>query len=602
MKDEYNRIKDLKDLISKSSKKYRDKILYKLEDREITYREMQDKVDSIGTALIQMGLKEKKVAIISENRYEWEIAYFSITCGTGIAVPIDKTLTEPEIKNILERTKAQAIFCSKEYEEILIRIKEEIRELRYIISFDREENSDNVLTLNHVIEKGRNLINTGNKEFINANIDNNSVAAIMFTSGTTNKSKAVMLSHKNICSNVMNVALVFQISSKDIALSVLPLNHVLEGVFCLMLTIYRGATRTYCNDLKDIIEDINRKQISFMGAVPSVYDYIYKRIDEINKENINVFISAGASLDTELEKKYKRKGIKLIQAYGATETSPVISISNKETHKIGSVGRIIPNIEFKLINENQDGIGEIAVRGENVFLGYYKDSQATKAVLEDGWFYTGDLAKVDDDGYIFFCGRIKNMIVLPNGKKVFPEELENMINKIDGVKESLVYDKSIENSKTSIGAKIVCYDITQKEKIMQEIKNINQMLPKYKMISSIYITKDKILRTETGKIRRKEEKEKIIEHINKKEITKEISESVLEKIKSIIGNQLGINEKEIETEAHLVNDLGADSLDKVEIILQLEREFKIKNLKEEISKINTIKDIEQFLGTPPKNS
>ena len=595
MKEDYHKITDLKDMISKSAKKYGDKTLYKLEDKEITYSEMQDKVNSIGTALIQMGLKEKNIAIISKNRYEWELAYFSITCGTGIAVPMDKTLTESEIRNILERTKAQAIFCSKEYEEVLIKIKEELRDLKYIISFDREENSENIVTFKSMIEKGRELINTGNKDFINANIDNNSVAAIMFTSGTTNKSKAVMLSHKNICSNVMNVSLVFQITSKDIALSVLPLNHVLEGVFCLMLTIYSGATRTYCNDLKDIIEDINKKQISFMGAVPSVYDYIYKRVDEINKEKKYIFMSAGASLDIELEKRYKRKGIKLVQAYGATETSPVISISNKDCHKIGTIGKVIPNLEFKLVNENQEGIGEIAVRGDNVFLGYYKDSQATKEVLKDGWFYTGDLAKIDENGYIFFCGRIKNMIVLPNGKKIFPEELENFLNKIDGVEESLVYDKSCGEGKTSIGAKIVCYDITQKERIMKEIKNINQILPKYKMISSIYITKEKILRTETGKIKRQEEKEKIIQHINKKETTKQIRESVSEKIKSIISNQLGINEKEIEKESDLVKDLGADSLDKVEIILQLEREFKTKNLKEEISKINTIKDIEKII-------
>ena len=428
---ENEKITNLKDMLSRSVKKYENKILYKLDNQEITYQEMQEKVNCLGTSLIQIGLKNKKIAIISENRYEWEIAYFAITCGTGIVVPLDKSLTQKEITNILKRAEVEAIFCSEKYKNILLNVQKEIEKLKYIICFEK----DDEMSFEVLIDKGKKLIEKNNKNFIDAKIDNETIGFIMFTSGTTEKSKAVMLSHKNICTNLENVVQMFPISCNDTALSVLPLNHVLEGLFCLLVTIYNGATRTYCYDLKDIVEDINRYNVSFMGAVPTIYEYIYKRIDEINKESINIFMSGGATLEKNVEQAFKEKGINLVQGYGTTETAPVISMSNIELHKIGAVGKIVPNTELKIVNKDAEGIGEIAIKGENVFLGYYQDEETTKQVFNDGWFYTGDLGRIDDDGYLFICGRLKNMIVLPNGRKVFPEEIENIINKIDGVKE-----------------------------------------------------------------------------------------------------------------------------------------------------------------------
>jgi len=230
-------ITDLKDMLLKATKQYGDKILYESNNKEITYQEMQNKVNNLGTSLIEMDLKDKNIAIISENRYEWEIAYFAITCGTGVVVPLDKSLTKTEIKTILKRAEIQAIFCSKKFEDVLIEIKQELEQLKYIISFDKEENDVNINSFNKIIEFGKKMIDSGNNTFIDAKIDNKKVGAIMFTSGTTEKSKAVMLSHKNICSNLMNVEKVFPLNSEDIALSVLPLNHVLEGLFCLLLTI-----------------------------------------------------------------------------------------------------------------------------------------------------------------------------------------------------------------------------------------------------------------------------------------------------------------------------------------------------------------------------
>jgi len=589
-------ITDLKDMLLKATKQYGDKILYESNNKEITYQEMQNKVNNLGTSLIEMDLKDKNIAIISENRYEWEIAYFAITCGTGVVVPLDKSLTKTEIKTILKRAEIQAIFCSKKFEDVLIEIKQELEQLKYIISFDKEENDVNINSFNKIIEFGKKMIDSGNNTFIDAKIDNKKVGAIMFTSGTTEKSKAVMLSHKNICSNLMNVEKVFPLNSEDIALSVLPLNHVLEGLFCLLLTIYKGAKRVYCNDLKDIIEDMNKYQISFMGAVPAIYEYIYKRINELNKENINIFMSGGASLESKLEEAFDGKGINLVQGYGITETAPVISMSNKEIHKIGSVGKVIPNVEVKLINKDEDGIGEVAVSGENIFLGYYQDIKSTIEVLKNEWFYTGDLAKIDEDGYIFLYGRIKNMIVLPNGKKVFPEEIEALINKIDGVKESFIFDRKSKENKVNICAKIVCEKLNEKENILKEVEMLNKILPQYKRINNYYITDVEILKTPTGKIRRKEEIEKInFNNQEEKLYDYRNGKSITDKVKNILVKQLGINLEEIAIDSDIVEDLGADSLDKVEIIFALEKEFKVKILKEESMKIKKVKDILEYL-------
>lgn len=587
MNKENEKIVDLKEMLDKSAKCYGNKTIYKLENKEISYVEMQEMVNRLGTSLLKMGLKDKKIAIISENRYEWEIAYFAIACGTGIVVPLDKSLTAKEISTILKRAEVEAIFCSEKYEKMVLEVKKDLADLKYIISFDNQGERE----FSALLEKGKILIENGNDEFINAKIDNEATGFIMFTSGTTEKSKAIMLSHKNVCSDLVNVGKMFPIDSEDIALSVLPLNHVLEGLFCMLLTIYRGAMRIYCKDMEDIVEYINKYKISFMGAVPAIYEYMYKRIDEIKKDNIKIFMSGGAQLEVNIEQKFQEKGINLVQGYGMTETSPVISMSNINLHKIGAVGKAIPNTEVKIVNKDEDGIGEIAVKGENIFLGYYQDIESTEKVLKDGWLYTGDLAQIDNEGYIFLCGRLKNVIVLPNGKKVFPEELEMLINKINGVKESLVFEHKIEN-KVWIYAEIVCEDLKQKQKILEQIRELNKKMPQYKNIKEIYITKCEILKTATGKIKRKEEIDKVVVYSSKQnENTIQLEENdILENIKEILHKQLGIEEEQITTDTNIY-DLGADSLDKVEIILAIEKEFNIKIPKEITIKIRSVKDI-----------
>lgn len=332
-------IATLKDLIKESAIKFNKKILYISKENNISYKEFEEKVNALGTALINMGLKNKKIAIISENRYEWEVAFFSIVCGTGVVIPIDKSLTKVEIENIIKRAKIEAIFCSRKYEKILQEIKNENSFLKYIIFFNlKNEVSKDAYSFKNLVEKGQELISKESNYFIDEKINEEDICLISFTSGTTSSSKAVMLSHKNICSNMINSSKVFDLTEKDICLSVLPLNHVLEGLFCMLQSIYRGMERVFCNDIDEIIDYIKDYDITFMSGVPAIYEYLYKRKDELKTEahHINMFMSGGAKLNSELVEKYEELGITLVQGYGITECGPVISLENKNNKRPSS--------------------------------------------------------------------------------------------------------------------------------------------------------------------------------------------------------------------------------------------------------------------------
>lgn len=330
------KIDTLKDLLNYSANKYDDKLLYV--DEKITYKDFIKRVNALGTSLINMGLKNKKIAIISENRYEWETAFFAIACGTGTVIPIDKSLTKEEIENIINRAKIEAVFCSEKYEGLIHEIKNASKYLEHVISFDNtDENSYEKL-----INNGYELIGNGDKNFTEACINQDDECLIIFTSGTTDTSKAVILTQKNICSNIINVSKQFDLSKKDICLSVVPLNHVLEGLFCLLQSIYKGSKRVFCNELDEIIEYINKYKITFMGAVPGIYKYLKKEEDKLKLEanHINMFMCGGASLDKDVIEDYEKIGIKLIQGYGLTECSPIVSIENKHLRKLGSVRKV----------------------------------------------------------------------------------------------------------------------------------------------------------------------------------------------------------------------------------------------------------------------
>ena len=559
--NDFIEITDLKDMLNKTKELYGDKIAYKIRKKDgekgeyitYTHREVRDMVDALGTALIDMGLKGKRIAVIGENRFEWEIAYLSVVCGTGIVVPLDKSLPENELKSLIDRSGVTAIFYSKKYEEELKKIKLlGVGKLKHLISMDLTEHEDGIYSQKELIEVGKELIKEGNREFIDAKISNKDMNIMLFTSGTTSQSKVVALSHKNICSNLMDIAKVLDVNSNDVFLSILPIHHVFECTVGFLFSLYRGAQTVFCDGIRHIVENLSEYHVSVMACVPAIYERIFKIIrkgiekqgkldDVLEKEelfrdktmeerkevfkeihdmlggNIRLFISGAAALDRTIEQKYRLLGINLVQGYGLTETSPIVGVGTNENYRLGSIGKPVPSVRVKLADKDKDGIGELLVKGPNVMLGYFGNDEATKEAIRNGWFYTGDLAKIDDEGYIFICGRKKSVIVLKNGKNIFPEEMENLVNRIEGVNESFIFGRPVSDDKDDIKInvklvidkeiikdvyKIEGTDEEIKEVLSSKIKEINKTMPPYKAIRGIIISEEPLIRTTTNKIKR----------------------------------------------------------------------------------------------------
>lgn len=561
---EYTKITNLKDMLEKSGRKYADNIAYQIKIEEgkyqnITHREIRERIDALGTALIDMGLKGKRIAVIGENRWEWEVAYLAIVCGTGVVVPLDKSLPENELKSLIERSEVEAIFYSQKYETILENAKNEgVGKLKHLISMDLEQHKKGIYAEKELIQKGKELIKAGNKEFIKAEIDSEKMSIMLFTSGTTSASKIVALSHKNLCSNLMDIASVLDVDSNDIFLSFLPLHHVFECTVGFLFALYKGAKTVFCDGIRHIPENMREYKVTVMASVPAIYEKIFKiirrqlekqgKVEEIlqkeeqyrnasmekKKEifqevhdilggNVKLLISGAASLDVGIEEKYRLLGFNMVQGYGLTETSPVIAIGTKKYYKVGSIGKTVPSVKAQIVNANQEGIGELVVQGPNIMLEYFGNRAETKKALVDGCFHTGDLARIDEEGYIFICGRKKSVIVLKNGKNIFPEEMENLINRIEGVEESFVFGKQMSEDKNDIKifAKLVynqeivenTYKVQGEEAIYQaineKIKELNKTMPHYKSIKGMILTQEPLIKTTTNKIKRQNNLEQI---------------------------------------------------------------------------------------------
>lgn len=553
-------ITDLKDMLKKTKEEFGERPAYKIRVEEnkykiYTHKEVRDIIDALGTALISFNLKGKRIAVIGENRFEWEIAYLAIACGTGIVVPLDKSLPENELKRLIERSEVEAIFYSGKYEDKLKKmVLEGTGKLKHLISMDSKTHSNGIYSQSELIEIGNVLLKNGNREFLDSKINPDEMNIMLFTSGTTSESKVVALSHKNLCSNLMDIASVLDIDSNDRILSFLPLHHVFECTVGFLFSLYRGCQTSFCDGIRHILENLNEYQITFAAFVPAIYENTYKNIikklekegklaklkeveekykdssmeekKEVFKEihqifggHIRLFISGAAALDKNVEYAFRNWGINLCQGYGLTETSPVIGVETNKEFKVGSIGKALPHVDAKIENPNEEGIGELVVKGPNIMLGYYQNEEATKEVLIDNWFYTGDLASIDEEGYIFIRGRKKSVIVLKNGKNIFPEEMENLVNRIEGVKESFIFGKSNKEDKDDIKIYVkIVYDKdivktaykveTDKEiydAINKRIKEINKTMPPYKAIRGIILTETPLIKTTTSKIKRQEE-------------------------------------------------------------------------------------------------
>ena len=559
-------IKNLKDMVEQSNNLFgeKDAFLIKISDdnyRGIKYSEFKSDLDAFGTALMNLGLKGKKVALIGENRYEWCITYLATVNGTGVIVPLDKELPLNEIENLLSISEAGAVVFSDRFGDELKMLQTSLPSRPYLINMDIDDDTDDVLSFRKLVRKGTELIMSGDRSYLDTEIDSNALSILLFTSGTTELAKGVMLSHKNLCSDIMSVCSVLYLDSGDSSLSILPLHHTYECTCGFLVMIYNGCTVSFNEGLKHIAKNLKETHPTILFLVPLILESMYKRVwDQAAKQRglktklkiavfisdflLNVFkidlrkklfkqihdniggrvrliISGAAAINPEVSKGFRSLGIRLLQGYGLTECSPIVSVNTDKQFKDDSIGPALPGMEVKIENADRNGIGEIAVRGDNVMSGYYKNDPATQKVLIDGWLYTGDLGYMDSDGFLYITGRKKNVIVTKNGKNIFPEEVEAYINKSPYILESLVWGQYDETTgETLVNAQIVpAFDeIKQRLKmeepspediyriISNEIRNINKSMPLYKHIRNFTIRENEFAKTTTRKIKRYMEK------------------------------------------------------------------------------------------------
>lgn len=563
----YNNSKKLntfRELVETSAEKYGEKNAFIIKEsmdknpkyKYISYNDLKRDVDNFAQGLIHLGLEHKRIAIIGKNSYEWAATFVSVLSSVGIVVPLDKGLQEEEIESSLSRSKADAIVFDSNYIDIISNIKE--RNTTNLTQFICMRENDTYTTMQSVMELGKQDIENGKTNIYNYSVDPKAMSVILFTSGTTSLSKAVMLSQDNILSNIYSLDCMIEFFDTDVSLAFLPFHHTF-GSTALLLFLHNGVCTTFCDGLRYVQKNLTEYKVSVFVCVPLILEAMYKKIlVEVKKQNkekliatgtkvcnlllkcgidirrkvfkqiidqlgghLRFVISGAAALDKDVAKGFKNFGIIPLQGYGLTETSPVIAAENIKNMREGTVGKPLYSIEIEIDSPDEKGIGEIKAKGPNVMLGYYENEEATKEVLKDGWFYTGDLGYFDKDGFLTITGRKKNLIVLKNGKKIFPEELEVLVNALPYVEESMVfgYPKdddvvvSVEITYNKDYVKDNMNDISYDELheiVWNDIKKINQTLPTYKYIKKLFLTDEEMIKTTTAKVKRFKEIEKIL--------------------------------------------------------------------------------------------
>ena len=558
----YYEVRDLsniKQLVNDSCRIYADKTAYLVkrpgsEDyQEIKFSKVKEDVDALGTALINLGLKGKRIAVVGENRYEWAISYLAVITGVGIIVPLDRQLPEKELANCIKRSEVSAIIYSSKLEDSINKLFTEFENVEKYICFDDINDNGNFMSLSKVIKYGKKLIEDGNREFIDAKINEEEMAEMLFTSGTTSEPKIVMLSHKNICFNIHEQCKMLKIIPEDVFLSVLPIHHTYECTCGFLTPLYRGASVAYCEGLRHIQKNMQQAKVTVFLGVPLIFETLYRKIwegiakkgktdlvkrmikvtnaldkigihlkkkvfKEIHEQlggHIKVLIVGAAAMTPEVSKGFRDLGILTVQGYGLSECAPIVALNRDVDYKDDAAGLPLPNEEVKIDNPNEEGVGEIIVKGDHVMLGYYKNDEENKKALKDGWFYTGDLGFIDEDGFIHITGRKKNVIITKNGKNIYPEEIETLLLRNDYIKECMVYGKK-DKDDVKLAAELVLDNDYIEEKfkdnpkaeeeikqiVWEEVKKINQELVSYKHVKEINIRENEFKKTTTMKIKR----------------------------------------------------------------------------------------------------
>ena len=550
-------IKSIQDMLLRSAKEYKDKIA--LEDltdypiSKLTYSQLYENVIKFGKALIKIGIKERDhIAVIGDNRVQWGITYLSAMCFNLVIVPIDKNLNQNEILNILHESDAKAVIFSEAFEQLFAEKKHSLLHLKYYIGMDILSDRDEFYSMPGMIADQKDT-DVKLPEIIPEDF-----SEIIFTSGSLGRAKGVMLSQKNLAANLMAMTSMIEIRQNDRFLSVLPMHHTYECTCGFLCPLYSGGSAHYARSLRTVVDDLQKVKATILLGVPLLYDKMFKRIYKSIKEDkikskivpplikitnlianigwegakrkvfkelhnqfggsIRLFIAGGAAPDPKVAKGLREFGFCFVQGYGLTETAPILTLNRLDNFKDDSAGLPLPGVQVKINEPDDEGIGEIYVKGDNVMPGYYKNQKLTDDSFTGGWFKTGDLGCFDEDGFLHISGRKKNVIIANNGKNVFPEEIEDILNRHSFVLESMVYGEKNEKHDEIIAVQIVIdaeafieyseknfVEITPElinEKMSEVIKEVNKELSSYKQIRKFYIRENEFEKTTTQKIKR----------------------------------------------------------------------------------------------------
>jgi len=536
------RFTDFRQLINHSADKYGKRIAFKIKTSNcyvyITYKQLKERFYTLCNEFIALGLQGKRIAIIGKNSFEWVLSYLA-AATVGIAVPLDKEIHPEDAKAFMESAECEAVCYGSSYaDNIQTLLSENIKAFPFteIMNMSSPINPIDYLAVDHI------------------KIEKYEMRILIFTSGTTGSAKGVCLSQYNLCSNIHSTVSVVRIRQNDTTLSILPLHHTYECTCGFLMPLYKGAAIAYCEGLKQIVKNLSEVRPTMFLGVPVLFENLYKKIWQnvrkkgkektlkkvikINRKTkkigidlgkiffkdilavfggrMRMMIVGGAAINPEVLEGIQDFGIQALQGYGLTECAPMGALNPDTAPKAASVGRKFPTFGIKIEDINEEGIGEICLRGGNVMLGYYEMPEATAEVIKDGWFYTGDLGYLDDEGYLYITGRKKNVIITKNGKNVYPEELEYYLSNVPFIEESMVFGEDTSDGRdTSIVAAVKLDDyeveelfgkgITDKEledKVWEEVDKINANAPFFKKIKKVIIRKEEFEKNTSKKIKR----------------------------------------------------------------------------------------------------
>ncbi len=513
---------------------------YKLNENEIkhvSFNEFHQNTEDLGSSLCKLGLGNAHIACIGDNSYPWIVAYLTVLKSAGVFVPIDKELPEEDIFRIINDSDSTAIFFASRFEESILKNKDKLPNIKYFISLDRDESCEEYLSMTQLIEKGSNL---DKREYDSLKSNENDLKLLVYTSGTTGLAKGVMLSEHNLISGVYYGLHVSQIFGSG--LSVLPYNHTYEAVCDILVSIHKHTTLCINDSLKAVLKNLQLFKPDYIYIVPAFLELFYsgvqKNIRKQGKEklvnnmirvsnglrkvgidlrkvffkqitnafggNLKKIVCGGAPIRPEIGKFFGDIGIWVIGGYGITECSPLVSVNDEKANDYNTVGRRLPCLEWRVDSPNEEGIGEIQVKGDVVMLGYYKQPEKTAEVLSDGWFSTGDYGYITPEDWLVITGRKKNIIVLTNGKNIYPEEIENLIMQIDYVSEVIVSGiKNAHGQETGLQAEVYLSEERAEAQVLEDIQNKLEELPTYKNVSNVIIRDEPFAKTTSNKIKRK---------------------------------------------------------------------------------------------------